>query len=308
MSGWDVVGVGESSVDEIYRLPSAPGPNVKLPISSRQIRYGGQVATTLATCAAFGLRTALIGTAGDDDEQVEGLLAALERCGVNTSHVVHRSVRHRRAVILVNEANGDRTVLWERDPRLVLNATDLPRDVIASARLVHVDSVDEDAAIAAAEIARAAGVPVTSDIDRVTDRTGALVAAVTVPIFAEHVPESLTGEANTERALRKLRGAHGGMLCVTLGARGSMLLEGNQLYRVPARAVHVVDATGAGDVFRGAFIHALLRGDSPVDMLRFANTAAALSCTRAGALDSVPTREEVEEFLEGKGQRSKGKG
>ena len=99
-----------------------------------------------------------------------------------------------------------------------------------------------------------------------------------------------------------------GLLCVTLGARGSMLLDGNQLYRVPAPSVRVVDATGAGDVFRGAFISALLRGDSPVDILRFANAAAALSCTREGALDSVPTRREVEEFLKGKGQGSKGKG
>ena len=76
-----------------------------------------------------------------------------------------------------------------------------------------------------------------------------------------------------------------------------MLLDGNQLYRVPAPAVEAVDATGAGDVFRGAFIYALLRGDSPVDILRFANAAAALSCTREGALDSVPTRQEVEELL-----------
>jgi sugar/nucleoside kinase (ribokinase family) len=61
--------------------------------------------------------------------------------------------------------------------------------------------------------------------------------------------------------------------------------------------VRAVDATGAGDVFRGAFIYALLRGDSPVEILRFANVAAALSCTREGALDSVPRRREVEEFL-----------
>ena len=48
-SVWDVVGIGESSVDEVYRLPAALGPDVKVPASSRQIRYGGQVATTLAT-------------------------------------------------------------------------------------------------------------------------------------------------------------------------------------------------------------------------------------------------------------------
>ena len=74
----------------------------------------------------------------------------------------------------------------------------------------------------------------TSDIDRDHRSHEALIAAVTVPIFAEHVPRALTGEADPERALRTLRKTHSGMLCVTLGARGSMLLDGNQLYRVPA--------------------------------------------------------------------------
>ena len=208
--------------------------------------------------------TTLVGTLGED-EHAAGLRDTLERRGVNTTHLIPRRTRHRHALILVDERTGDRTVLWERDARLSLDASDVPRDVVAGARLLHVDDLDAEAAIEAAGIARAAGIPVTSDIDRVTDRTRALIAAVTIPIFAEHVPTTLTGEADTERALRTLRGAHAGMLCVTLGARGSMLLEGNQLYRVPAPRVEAVDATGAGDVFRGAFIYALLRGDRPAD-------------------------------------------
>jgi sulfofructose kinase len=292
---WDVIGIGESSVDEVYRVPGALGPNVKLRISSRQIRYGGQVATTLATCASLGLRAAFIGSAGDDDHAY-GLCQALETRGVDTTLLIRRSARHRRAIVLVNEQTGDRTVLWERDAQLSLHPDELPRAIIERARLLHVDDVDVDAAVVAAGIARRAGIPVTSDIDHVNERTCSLIEAVTVPIFAEHVPRALTGESDPERALRRLRHRHAGLLCVTLGVRGSMLLDGNQLYRVPAPGVHAVDATGAGDVFRGAFICALLRGDSPVDILRFANAAAALSCTREGALDSVPTRQEVEEF------------
>ena len=295
-SRWDVIGIGESSVDEVYRVPGALGPNVKLRISSRQIRYGGQVATTLATCASFGLRTAFLGTAGDDDE-ADGLCRALEDRGIDTTLLIRRPTRHRRAMVLVNEDTGDRTVLWERDDRLSLHADEVPRGVIESARLLHVDDVDVDAALAAVDVARKAGIPVTSDIDDVNDRTRTLITAVTVPILAEHVPHKLTGESDPERALRRMRNRHSGMLCVTLGARGSMLLDGNQLYRVPAPSVHAVDATGAGDVFRGAFIYALLRGDRPLDILRFANAAAALSCTREGALDSVPSTHEVEEFL-----------
>jgi sugar/nucleoside kinase (ribokinase family) len=293
---WDVIGIGESSVDEVFRVPGVLGPNVKLPVSSKQIRYGGQVATTLATCASFGLRSALLGTAGNDDE-VHGLCKALEDRGVDTALLIRRPVRHRRAMVLVSADTGDRAVLWERDAQLALAANEIPRETIESARLLHVDDVDVEAALAAATIARHAGIPVTSDIDAITDRTRDLIAAVSVAMFAEHVPRALTGEPDPERALRALRTTHSGMLCVTLGARGSMLLHGNQLFRVPAPAVHAVDGTGAGDVFRGAFIYGLLRGDSPVDILRLANAAAALSCTREGALDSVPTKHEVEEFL-----------
>ena len=77
--------------------------------------------------------------------------------------------------------------------------------LVGSARLVHVDDTDQAAAIAVARAARVAGVPVTSDIDRLTDLTEELVAAVSLPMFAEHVPAALTGESDPERALRKIR-------------------------------------------------------------------------------------------------------
>ena len=163
--------------------------------------------------------------------------------------------------------------------------------------MLHVDNVDEDAAIAVAQLARAAGLAVTTDIDEVRPRTAELLAAATFPILAEHVPQALTGETDPERALRTLRRRHGGMLCVTLGARGSMLLAGDRLHQVPAFRVEAVDTTGAGDVFRGALIFSLLRGDSPDAMLRVANAAAAVSCTREGAIGGVPNLHEINSLI-----------
>jgi sugar/nucleoside kinase (ribokinase family) len=81
-----------------------------------------------------------------------------------------------------------------------------------------------------------------------------------------------------------------------MGAHGALLLDGDRVYRAAPPRVDVVDTTGAGDVFRGAFIAALLHGDDPEHILRFATAAAALSCTKAGALGGVPTREAVEEL------------
>ena len=296
---FDVIGVGANSMDYVYRLPAYPerdGPNAKMRISSHFLSCGGQVATALCTCAAMGLRAKYVGATGTDDNG-RRIRDELARRGIDMTDAVIRDIPNQFAVIMVDESAGERIVLWDRDEGLVLRPRELPADVLAAARVVHVDDVDQEAAISAAGIARRAGRIVTSDIDRVTPRTDALVAAVTIPIFAEHVPAAITGEADVERALRKLRRLNDALMCVTLGPRGAALLEGDRFVHEPAFPVDAVDTTGAGDVFRGAFIAALLRGDRPCDAMRFGNAAAAVSCTRSGAINSVPTQQETSVLL-----------
>ena len=296
MSGYDVVGIGENSVDLIYRVPHLTGAGDKVRATSCRRLLGGQVATTLATCAGLGLRTRYVGTFGNDDHG-RLIRSELEQRGIDTSFASVRYAANRHAVILVDERTGERTIVWQRDPALTLQPEQVTAAMLDGARLLHVDNVDEDAAVAAARRARGAGMIVTTDIDQVSERTPELVAAATFPILAERVPCALTGEADPVRALRALRRQHDGMLCVTLGTRGSLLLEGDRLYEAPAFRVRAVDSTGAGDVFRGALIASLLRGDAPEAMLRFANAAAALSCTREGAIAGAPGLADVTQFL-----------
>lgn len=305
---WDVIGIGENSVDYVYRLPTYPeanGPNAKMRISDHSLSCGGQIATTLCTCASLGLRAKYLGATGTDDNG-RRIRAELTLRGIDMSDAVIRDVPNRFAVILVGEKGGERIVLWDRPQELSLRPRELPPELLTAARVVHVDDTDQDAAIRAASIARGAGMHVTSDIDRVTARTEELVSAVTIAILAEHVPEALTGEKDLERALRRLRRVQPGMLCVTLGSRGSMLLDDDRVYHEPAFQVDAMDTTGAGDVFRGAFIFAMLRGDAPADILRFANAAAGSSVTRLGAINGVPTLDDTNRLLQSEqvGQRS----
>jgi len=302
---YDVLGVGANSVDYVYRLPAYPepdGPNAKMRISSHSLSCGGQVATALCTCASMGLRAKYIGATGTDDNG-RRLRAELMRRGIDMNDAVIRDVTNQFAVIMVDEHAGERIVLWDRHEGLTLRPRELPTELLTAARVLHVDDVDQEAAIRAASIAREAGVTVTSDIDRVTPLTEELVSTVTMPIFAEHVPRALTGESDFERALRTLRRLNDGMMCITLGPRGAMLLDGDRLHQAPAFQVDAVDTTGAGDVWRGALIVALLRGDSPDDMLRFANAAAGVSCTRLGAINGVPTLGETRALMERNGSR-----
>ena len=87
------------------------------------------------------------------------------------------------------------------------------------------------------------------------------------------------------------------LLTVTIGSRGAVALDGDRFLHADGFVVNAVDTTGSGDVFRGAFIVGLLRGMEPGARLRFANAAAALSCTRAGALDGVPRESELLQLL-----------
>jgi sugar/nucleoside kinase (ribokinase family) len=296
---WDVVGVGCNSVDFVNLLPASPqphGPNAKMRIHRQVVSCGGQMTTAMVACAKLGLKAKYVGVTGTD-ENGRRIRSAMAGYDVDMTDSVIRDAPNRFAVIMVDESTGERIVLWDRDERLRLKPRELSAEIFGSARLLHVDDEDQETAIEAARLGRTAGVPITSDIDRLTDRTEELVAAVTHPIFAEHVPLALTGRNDPESALRALRTRHNGLLCVTLGAHGALALDGDRAIYAPGYQITAVDTTGAGDVFRGGFIYGLLRRWPTAQILQFANAAAAVSCTRLGALTGVPDLSDVEALL-----------
>ena len=226
-----------------------------------------------------------------------GCARTLESRGLDLTHALVRPRANRSAVILVDERNGDRVVMAHRDAALALTPEMLPRAALAE----RARRARGRRGRSLVDRGRAAGPrgrgEVTCDLDAIGAGTGALLAELTIPILAQGLPEAITGEADPERALRKLPAANARLRCVTLGAQGALLLDGDRVIRCAAPAVDVVDTTGAGDVFRGAFIVALLRGDPPERLLRFATAAATLSCTRPGALGGVPTLADVEQLV-----------
>ena len=292
-----VAGFGESSIDFVYVVEELPRPGVsKLRITGHDSCCGGQVATTMAACAALGLTALYLGPIGND-ENGRRIARELSEGGVDVSRTMVRNSASRYAVILVDGRTGERVVFWDRDSQLDVPAEEFDESQLGDARVLHVDATDEAAAITIAGIARAAGAIVTCDIDNVTPRTKELLTRVTMPVLAEHVPQLLTGIGDTEAALRAIRAWHQGLLCVTLGGRGSAALDGDRFVQVPAVPVKTVDTTGAGDVFRAGFIYGVLHEWPAERMLEFANAAAAVSCTRIGAMAGVPNLGEVERQL-----------
>jgi len=296
-SMFDVVGVGTNSADEVLSIPVSVrdlASTGKVRARERQVLCGGQTATAVAACAALGLRSRYIGAFGSD---ANGTLVreALRERGVDLEHAIECDAPNRSAVILV-DPDGRRTVTWHLSDRLTMLPQDLQPHFL-DARIVQIDDDEPDIALRAALAARSRGALVSSDIEHVSDKTEQIIAAVTYPIFEQTLPASLTGEADPERALRKLRRLNQNPLLITLGEHGSVALEGDRFHVVPAFKVTSVDNTGAGDVFRAGFIYGVLKKWTVPQILRFANAAGAISCTRLGAIPSVPSLSEVQSLL-----------
>ncbi|HYL82408.1 MAG TPA: PfkB family carbohydrate kinase, partial [Candidatus Acidoferrum sp.] len=154
----------------------------------------------------------------------------------------------------------------------------------------------------AARWAREAGIPVSLDAEDSTELREELFRFTDILIVSHPFSRELTGKTDLTDILRGLARLGPACVGVTLGDQGSALLHRQEIVEVPAFPVDVVDTTGAGDVFHGAFLYGLLQGWKAGDILLFANAVSALKCTRLGGRAGIPRPAEVRAFLDARGQ------
>ena len=293
---FDVVGVGQCSIDHVAVLDGYPPYAGKAAIQSYRRLPGGQIATALLACARLGLRTAFVSSVGDDGV-AEAVLGPLRAGGVELSRVVVRAgATSQLALIAVDARTGERTVLWHRDPRLAIPRSELSSADVERGRALHLDAGDPDAAAWAGREARACGVAVFADVDTVAPGVDDVLRSVDFPIVSSQFAAERFG-ADPREALDALAAFGARYPGVTLGERGAIGGVGAERVASPAFDVAVRDTTGAGDVFHGAFVVAVLEGADAARALRVANAAAAMNCRALGAQGGLPTRPELDDFL-----------
>jgi len=292
----DLVGVGLNATDMMIRLPHYPALGSKVEFRSADILPGGQVATAVAACQQWGLRTRYVGKVGDDQAAAIHR-AEFERIGVEVHFVTAAGCASQQAVILVDDA-GERTVLWKRDNRLTLRPEELKQEWITSARALHVDGHDTAAAVLAAGWARDAGVPVIADLDDLYPGVEELLPKIDYLITSRDIPGRLTGDQDLRRSLPAVRSRYGCHLtAATLGHEGVLAWDGSQFHYASAFHVQPLDTTGAGDIFHAGFIYGLLQDWPLPRQLDFACAAAALNCTAAGARGGIQSVENIEQLI-----------
>src|SRR5512140_593405 len=280
MKIYDAVGCGYSCLDFLGTVPRFPELDTKLDLTSLTLQGGGPVATALVTLSRLGARTLFAGKLGDDGfarQIVEGLKE--EKVAVEVR--VAPGGTSPFAFILVTP-DGKRTVLWTRGSTPPLKPEEIDSEVIRSGRFLLVDDIEIEAGIHAARIARDDGIPVI--LDAGTPRAGIekLIQLTDEIVMAEKFPFRLTGERDYRESLNAVLKMGPKRATVTLGEHGCLHFDRQQWIVQPAYAVEAVDTTGAGDVFRGAYVFGLLSGWEIGLVLRFACAVAALKTRRVG--------------------------
>lgn len=292
---YDVVGLGIASFDLIGVAASEPALGAKQPLAGWIEASGGPVATALVTLARLGLRAAMLGAVGDDGYGAR-IIADLEREGVAVAGMQVRPGGSHIAFVLAEPGRDRRTIWWHND-RAALDGFRPDPALLTSARALLIDTHMPEVALPAAQAMRAAGGLVMIDAERLKESTLALLPFCDVQIVSARFGREATGADDPAAAARALHERYGKLVVVTNGAAGSWCVSQTEAFHAPAFAVEVVDTTGAGDVFHGAFLYGLLQGWPLRATARFASATAALKCRAFGGRAGIPTLAEVQALL-----------
>ena len=293
----EVVSIGVSVADHLW-LCDEPMVGT-LGLAADYLCQGGGLAATAAVAAARLGASVEMWTRVGDDAAGRFILDQFAREGVDVSQAtVCPDGRSPVCGVTVDRVAGERYFRFFPGRGLDPSPDGLDFGRLDAAKAVLVDGWWPEAQMPAARRARERGVPVCGDFESLDADRLALARHVDYPIYPAECAEQVGGSRAPDENLRKLAELGGVAPMVTLGDQGCVWLERGEVRRCPAFEVEVVDTTGCGDVFHGAFAVGLARGWDVARAARFASAAAALKCRALGGRTGIPTCAEVAAFLE----------
>jgi len=287
-----IIGLGLCVIDHVYRVEHLDLAESRLRFVDRLEAPGGMTATALRQAAKLGCRAEVLSLLGDDRDG-RRVRRALREAGVGTRRLLlSPDSRTTVAVCLVERRGGERRFLVADRRRLERDAPDFDLGCIRPGALLLVDGHFARQALRAVRRAAEVGATVIADFSRPTPAARRLLPYVDHPIVPEEFARQLF-DGDAPRTLAWLAERCRGVPVVTQGARGGAYLDGRRVRRFRARRTRVVDTTGAGDVFHGAFAAALAQGLDFEAGLDLGARAAAVCCSALGGGVRLLARDEV---------------
>ena len=275
--------------------------------------YGGDTSNTAISIARQGMSVGFISKVGKDQFGWE-LLELWKREKVDYSHVSIHPEAPTGIYFVTHDADGHHFTYYRSGSAACqMTPLDLPKDDLSQTRILHLSAITQAISVSSCETAFAAifqarknGVKVSYDtnlrlklwsLDRARDVINRTVPMCDVIMPSLEEATSLTGLVDPVEITDYFFELGAKLVVLKQGSHGARVSDGKENLNIPGHKVKAIDATGAGDTFDGAFLSEWIRKDDPFSAAEYANAAAALSTTNYGAVDSIPNRDEVKEFL-----------
>jgi sugar/nucleoside kinase (ribokinase family) len=281
--------IGHTYIDVTFLTDRMPTGDEKHVASAYAVSFGGNAVTAAFCCAKLSTAPDLITTVADD-----WLGRMFLEMAAKYAVPIHPRKVDTSSLSFIMPNDGKRAIVRCRDDAY---RTPFPRLDLAGCRILHVDGHQGDAALHYAKLCRAAGIPTSLDGGGLRSNTHELLAFIDVAIVAERLCEQMRLSPRDMLDYLKGRGCRIGG--VTMGERGLLWYDETgtvgALLALPLPAKRIVDTSGAGDVFHGAYVHSYLAHptESWESHLRFARAAAAHKIAHLGNEAGLPTLADI---------------
>jgi ribokinase len=299
-----VLVVGSANMDLVVTVRRFPRPGETIFGGGFGMFPGGKGANQAVASAKLGVPTTFLGKMGDDIFR-QNLRASMKRDGVDLSAVLVDPKEPTGTALITVDRRGENEIVVISGSNMKLRPADLDRrrSLFRSARVVLLQlEIPVPTVARAAALGRQAGAAVILNPAPARKLPSSMLRSVDILTPNETEAELLSGvrvrdERSAAAAAKRLLSLGVGVVIVTLGSRGCLLVTEETVSHFPARKVKPVDTTAAGDAFNGALAAGLAGGKHLSEAIVFAGAVAAFSVTRMGAQTSMPSSSELRAFL-----------
>jgi len=301
----NIVGLGEVVVDWVFELPHFPTPDEKVNAVSENIFSGGVTANYLVAVSRLGVNCGFIGAVGDD-EYGSFLIEEFLKEKIDTTLTFKKTDKKTPVNFIIIVKGEKRIIQSPHMKKTKINIADIDKKYIANAKLLHTTAIHPKITEEVIKIAKNNKVKVSIDLESQIAQQGwnklkSILLRADILMPNREGAKKITGTKTPEKAANILIKKGIPIIITTLGKEGVLITTENFQKKIPAFKVDkIVDTTGAGDTFNGAFtVGYWIKNWSLEKSCKFANAAAALKIKKLGAR-SVPSEKEVLEFLKEK--------
>jgi sulfofructose kinase len=291
-----ILGIGESVIDKVRVIRNQEGESIGS--FSAGTHVGGPVLSALILMSRLGLECTLLTSIGRD---IEADVIRQKLADENIKVVENIQEKTKINTILIDAGSGQREKIRGKTKHSPIK--DIPSEFIQLFDFIIIDRHEKEAFYEILSKKKPCTKIVIDPSTEISNFTLDMIRQSEYPILPI---ESLVkfGEGKDLRVcLELLYDLCNKPLTITVGELGSLVYDGRELNVIPALKVNAVDTTGAGDVFRGAFTYGLIKKWSLCECAKFANSVAALQCTKLGNAAAIPTKTEIGLITDLKAQR-----